>query len=1053
MTGTDAGKRPSDPAVTENEPYDVQHRVRRVDGGFFSATADAGELAGITTANAVAELAELGFIDAYEVGRGGYGVVYRCVQTELGRVVAVKTLTADVADLGPRFLREEQAMARLTAHPNIVPVLQVGQTASGLPFLVMPFCGHGCVQQRIERYGVLAVEEVLRIGVKIAGALESAHRVGVVHRDVKPANVLLTDYGEPALCDFGIARTEAGFQTAPGVFVGSPAYSAPELLAGEPPSAASDVYALGASLFAGLTGHAAFERRNGEQVVAQFLRIASEPIPDLRGSNIPADVAEVVNAAMSREPGDRPSAQELGELIQRAQAEHGLAVDAMALPGADGAERSRSARRGPTGTRSGAEGRGPGRVPVLPARLVGRRDELAQLRKSLYGSRLVTVTGMGGVGKTTLATAAAGQLRAEFSDQVWLVELAELADGDILAEVALAALGVCDQTGAPPTDVLVDFLGHGMTLLVIDNCEQIIDAVAKLVDTLLHHCPQLHILATSREVLDVDGESVLPLMPLPVPEPDADSTLGSLARYDAVELFVARARAGVPEFRLTQANAATVARVCARLDGLPLAIELAAARLRALSIEQIADGLADRYHLLSRGHRGAPTRQQNLVSCVAWSHDLCTPTEQHLWATLSVFAGSFDLPAARHLSADSLTDKQCLDVMCTLVDKSILIRTENDGQVRFRLLDTLRDYGRTHLTDTEHHQLRHHHADYYHRLSAQAFSDWFGPHQIEWLNRLTAEMPNLREALQFCLTHDPATALELAANLREVWIPRGMFSEGYRWLDLALTASPPIPSPQHVRALAHIAEFANFRGNLPEATRRVTQARQLYESLADRREIAVLECTDGHMAMINGDFERARECLRRAASATEDLQSKGCAMLLLGWDSLFWGDIDNASDWFEKALAVSESHDESLQRSYVLVCNGISAWRRGEFHRAEQQLRQGLQICRALNDRWMAAQYFEALAWCAGSNEDFRRAVMLMAAANVLSPATGFPLMALFSGLHDQCEQRSRAGLDDAEYAAAWNQGSALSFHQAVVVAMGEDESNHFAGAPGNAGR
>ncbi|KAA1249978.1 protein kinase [Mycobacterium simiae] len=1038
MTDTDAGGRPANLAATANESYEVHRHPRGAHRDLLSARGAAGESAGMTTGDVVAELAALGFVGACEVGRGGYGVVYRCVQAELGRVVAVKTLTANVGEWGARFLQEELAMARLTAHPNIVPVLQVGRTASGLPFLAMPFCGRGCVQQRIERFGVLAVEEVLRIGVKIAGALESAHGVSVVHRDVKPANVLLTDYDEPALCDFGIAHTEAGHQTAPGVFIGSPAYTAPELLAGEPPSAASDVYSLGASLFTGLTGHAAFERRGAEQMVAQFLRIASEPIPDLRDHNVPADVAAVVNAAMAREPGARPSALELGEMIQQAQADHGLVVDAMVLPGADSEVRSRSARRGPTGARSGAERHGSARVPVLPSGLVGRRDELARLRESLYGSRLVTVTGMGGVGKTTLATAAAGQLRAEFLDQVWLVELAELRDGAMLSEVVIAALGLCDQTGAPPADVLVDFLGHGMTLLVLDNCEQIIDAAARLVDTLLHQCPQLHILATSREVLDVDGESVLPLMPLAVPEPDTDFTLCGLARYGAVELFLARARAAVPDFCLTHANAAAVARVCARLDGLPLAIELAAARLRALSIEQIADGLTDRYRLLSRGHRGAPTRQQNLLSCVAWSHDLCTPPEQHLWATLSVFAGSFDLLAARHLSAASWIDEQCLDVMCTLVDKSILIRTEKDGQVRFRLLDTLRDYGRTHLTDTELHQLRHRHADYYHRLSTQAISDWFGPRQIEWLNRLAAEMPNLREALQFCITYDPNAALELAVYMRRVWITRGMFSEGYRWLNLALSAAPPTPSPQRIRALADFAEFAAFRGNLSEATALVAEARLLFESMPDRREIPVLESTEGHMAMINGDFERARECLRRAASQTENLEVQCCALLMLGWDALFWGDVDNASDWFERALGVSESHGESIQRTYALVCTGIGSWRRGEYHRGEQLLRQGLEICRALNDRWMAAQYFEALAWCAGSAEDFRRAVVLMAAANVVSPATGFPLMALFSGLHDECEQRSRDGLDGAEFEAAWNRGSTLSFHQAVVVAMGE---------------
>ena len=855
MMNTDAGGQPSNLGVTKYDSCEAQRHPHGTHRDFLSASGDVSELARITAGVAVAELAELGFVDACEVGRGGFGVVYRCVQAELGRVVAVKTLTltAEVADCRAQFLRERQAMARLTAHPNIVPVLQAGRTASGLPFLVMPFCGRGCVQQRIARLGVLAVEEVLRIGVKVAGALESAHRAGLVHRDVKPANVLLTDYDEPALCDFGIAFTGAGFQTARGMFVGSPAYTAPELLAGGSPSAASDVYALGASLFAGLTGHAAFERRSGEQVVAQFLRIASEPIPDLRGKNIPADVAAVVNAAMAREPEDRPAALELGELIQQAQADHGLAIDVMALPGADDEEPSRSGRRGPTVARWAPEQHSPGQMPVLPAGVVGRREELARLRELfLGGSRLVTVTGMGGVGKTTLAIAAAGQLRAEFSDRVWLVELAELRDGAMLIDVITAVLEVRDQYGAPRTDVLVDFLSHRKALLVLDNCEQIIDAAAKLVDTLLHHCPQLLILATSREVLDVGGESVLTLTPLTVPDPDTDSTLGSLAGYDAVELFLTRARAAVPEFGLTHENAAAVARVCARLDGLPLAIELVAARLRALSIGQIADGLADRYRLLSRGHRGAPTRHQNLAGCAAWSHDLCNPTEQHMWAKLSVFAGSFDLLAARHLSADRLTAEQCLDALCALVDKSILIRTTKDGQVRFRLLDTLRDYGRTHLTDTEHHELRHLHADYYHRLTAQAASDWFGPHQIEWVHRLTVEMPNLREALRFRLTHDPATALELATNLRLIWIPRGMFSEGHRWLDLALSATPPIPSSQRARALKDIAIVAALGGNLSVATTRITEARHLLESLTDRRVGIAVDCTEGTVSLLNG---------------------------------------------------------------------------------------------------------------------------------------------------------------------------------------------------------
>ncbi len=219
----------------------------------------------------VAELIAAGFADADEIGRGGFGIVFRCTEVELDRVVAVKVLTTELKEDRERFFREQHAMARLTGHPNIVGVLQVGETASGYPYLVMQYHRQGSLQAKIKRLGPLPLEEVLRVGVKMAGALESAHRLGILHRDVKPANILLTDYGEPVLADFGIAHVAGGFETAAGTFTGSPAFTAPEILSGDPPTEASDVYGVGATLFAALTGHAAFERRSGEQVVAQFL--------------------------------------------------------------------------------------------------------------------------------------------------------------------------------------------------------------------------------------------------------------------------------------------------------------------------------------------------------------------------------------------------------------------------------------------------------------------------------------------------------------------------------------------------------------------------------------------------------------------------------------------------------------------------------------------------------------------------------------------------------------------------------------------------------------
>src|SRR6201997_2565523 len=291
-----------------------------------------------------AELHDAGFEDIAEIGHGGFGVVYRCAQPLLDRTVAVKVLTADLdhenLDL---FLREPHAMGKLSRHPNIVPILQVGTTSTGRPFIVMSYHAKNSLEALIRLHGPLDWHETLRIGVKLAGALEAAHQGGILHRDVKPGNILLSEYGEPELTDFGIARMAGGFQTATGVITGSPAFTAPEVLEGTAPTAASDVYSLGATMFCALTGHAAFERRSGEKVIAQFLRITSQPIPDLREQGFPPEVAAVIERAMSREPASRPaSAAAFGDELREVQRTGGVTVDEMAHPIELGVERRTS---------------------------------------------------------------------------------------------------------------------------------------------------------------------------------------------------------------------------------------------------------------------------------------------------------------------------------------------------------------------------------------------------------------------------------------------------------------------------------------------------------------------------------------------------------------------------------------------------------------------------------------------------------------------------------------------------------------------------------------
>lgn len=981
-----------------------------------------------------ADLRRAGFTGAEEIGRGGFGVVYRCAQATLDRVVAVKVLVAHAGDNRARFVREQQAMGRMTGHPNIVSVLQAGETESSYPYIVMPYYRRGSIHAHVRRHGVLSLDEALRLGVKMAGALESAHRIGIVHRDVKPANILLTDYGEPALSDFGIAHISGGFETASGTFTGTPAFHAPEVLGGDAPGPASDVYGLGATLFCLLTGHAAFERRAGEKVVAQFERIAAESVPDLRGHGISHDVSAVIESAMSRDPHDRPSARELGEAIRLVQARHGFTVDEMAVQGTEHAAEphARSAVREPVRAWRG-------RLPGALATFVGRRAELSELRALLSTSRLVTLTGTGGVGKTTLATRAAHELSRYFADGVWMIELGDLRDGSLLIEVTAAALGIRDQMGRPQLDVVVDFLSEREALAVFDNCEHVLDAAAELTETLLQACPRLRVLATSREILDIAGESALPLSPLTYPESDAGVTPRTSSCYDAVELFVQRARTAVRGFTLTERNVAAVAQICARLDGLPLAIELAAARLRVMSPDQIAAGLSDRYALLTHGRRGAPPRQQTLAWCMQWSYDLCTEDEKQLWKRLSIFAGSFELEAAHHICGGHLDAEDFLETASALVDKSILIRTESDGAVRFKLLETLRDYGRVNVGESgQYRMLRTRYTDWYHRLVTDAAAKWFGPEQIDLIHRLSREMPNIREALQACLSDSPTIAVEMAAAMRPVWVACGMLNEGRRWLDLALSATAPDPTSRRIKALCDAALIANLQLDVAAARLKVAEARSILDVVDDPSARGLVDSLDGYAGLLNGDIAHARDRLQQALVATDDAEVQSACMVLMGLVLEITGDLDQAMSWYEKALELTEARGESMWRSKILMCVGRGRWWQGRPEAAEQLLLQGLELCHAGNDPLTGAQCLEVLAWHAASENDPQRATTMMAVAAALTRSTGFPLHPLpqMKRLHDECERRARQELGAAEFEAAWDDGSSLTFDEALALAL-----------------
>lgn len=972
-----------------------------------------------SSAHAV-ELADAGFDDAREVGRGGFGIVYRCRQTALERDVAVKVLDIDrgqsISELPGKDFVEQRVMGRLTGHPHIIDVLEVGATASGRSFIVMPYFVHGSLDARLRRHGSLSVAEVLRIGVKLCGAVAMAHFHGVVHGDLTPANILVSNYGEPVLSDFGISHILG--QGKPGEYLvaGSPAFIAPELFGGAPPTPASDVYGLGAVLYCALAAHTPFPRRAGETVADQVRRIMSESALDLETEfGIPADVSAMIGSAMARQPENRPTATALGKQIQLIQAGMGLPVDEMALF-TESDDRSLSLRAGrPSEVLVSRISTRDGNLPLELTSFVDRRSEVAEGRKHLGIRRLVTLTGIGGVGKTRLALRIAEKSRSTFPDGVWLVELADLFDGALVAEVFVSALGLRAQPKQSPFDVLTGFLESRHILLVLDNCEHIVDQVASLVVVLLQRCPELRILATSREALDVDGEAVLLVPPLPVPGDCVSAA--EMPTYDATTLFVERATAAVPGFSITEENYPTVARICTVLDGLPLAIELAAARMKSLSLNQIAERLVRRYTLLSRGLRDAPQRQQSLRSAVDWSYELCTVTEQRVWVRMSVFAGSFELEAAEEVLGEDMTPIEVLDAVSSLVDKSILIREESDRAVRFRMLYAVRDYGREKLDEDD--EISHwcqRHQGWSIALARRLDEAWLSDRQRPLIEQVSRELPNLREALAFTMAEPDqgdGTFLRFVNTMYRFWLAHGMTDEGHRWVERALSRSAETgyDTVELACALNSRSAWVCLQGDLDGGAVIVNRLNEIDSENPNLLWVhAYATRADGLYSLFADDPPRARSLLQESLGAfvrIGDICSEVEVVLPLGWAHILCADPSSALGCFEQATIITQARGEVVYRSHALLGAGVALWRLGRSSEADEALRQGLRLARSRGDPFIASMCMESMAWVANRGGDGMRTAMLLAVAEgivrVAGSTTSTVLFPALAPHHEEC--------------------------------------------------
>lgn len=686
------------------------------------------------------------------------------------------------------------------------------------------------------------------------------------------------------------------------------------------------------------------------------------------------------------------------------------------------------------------------RPPAEATSFVGRRRESAEVKRLLSLSRLVTLTGAGGVGKTRLAGRTATTLERVFSDGVWMVELASLDKPELLTTTVMEALKIRDWSGRPPLDVLIEHLQDKHMLLVLDNCEHLHNECAFLAENLLRSAPRLRILATSRQVLGIAGEQTLPVPPLPLDHRTSPGDAPTARVTEAVQLFADRARAVLPEFTVTEANQEAVELICRRLDGLPLAIEMAAARLRGLSVEQVLERLDDRFRLLTRGSRAVLPRHQTLRALMDWSHQLCGRQERAVWARMSVFSGGCDLEAVEEVcSGDGVERSDVVDVVAALVEKSIVSREEEAGRVRYRLLETIRQYGRERLAESGREaEARRRHGDHYRRLAAEADARLFGPDQVAWLSKLQVEHSNLRTALEHYLSDrsDRHAALGMVADLLYHWITSYFLTEGRHWTDRALDRAPATGEPR-ARALWCNSWLAIIQGDLDTAAAMLDESKVIGERLGLEHVLGYVAIFSGMVAMGRQDVKTAivlyQEGIDRH-TLTGDPVGHVLALVRLSLAYSYLGQTAAAVSLGEEGLAICDAHGETWHRSYTMMALGVERWLEGDPARAAALEQDSLRANRTLEDPFGMGLNLEVLAWVAATEGRHALAASFLGIVQALWKALGAPLSGYghLVRYHDACEDEVQRALGPSRYLKELQRGLEMPFEEGVAYALGE---------------
>jgi predicted ATPase len=879
------------------------------------------------------------------------GEVYRARDPRLDRSVAIKILPAELSadsDRLHRFEREARSVSALN-HPNIVTIYELAKDGSAHYFAMELIEGQTLRQLLIA--GSLPIRKAIEIAAQIAEGLAKAHEAGITHRDMKPENLMVSRDGFVKILDFGLAkvaspvgeqhetRTLSSWQTQPGIVIGTVQYMSPEQASGAPLDFRSDQFSFGLVLYEMVTGKRAFPRGTAAEILVAIMREPTEPIA-VQNPDVPAPLCWAIERCLAKDPD------------KRYVSTRDLARDLAAIRERFSEKPARQAE--PRGTN----------IPVQRTAFVGREKEIAAAKELLLSKdvRLLTITGPGGIGKTRLGVEIATGLPENFSGGIHFVSLSPLRDPALIASVIVQTLGIREAGGPSPLELLKKHFhdsSHAPALFLLDNFEHLIQA-APIVADLLAIAPNLKILVTSRAALHVYGEHEFPVPALAVPDAQSKSSLDALSQFAAVALFVQRAVAARPDFELNQQNAFAVIEICARLDGLPLAIELAAARVKVLSPSAMCTRLASRLQLLTGGARDLPQRQQTLRAAFDWSHDLLSPAEQKLFRRLSVFVGGCTLEGVEAV-CDTKGDLQLdlLDGMASMVDKSLLQQLEQpNGESRFTMLETIREYAREKLEASgEEAATKRAHAAYCLVLAEETATAESGAEGAEVRERIALEHDNFRAGLEWLTeSGDADWGLRLGAALFRFWESREYLAEGRDRLGKLLRMpAAAAPTKARARALFAAGVLASEQGEIAAADALLMESLVIGRRLGDEQGVAVSLNARAVLARDRGDVALALSLFQESLGLWRQLgELKAIARALSNLASVLklQREYELARSLCGECGAIFEGLGDRTGVAWSLNNQGDVAREQGDSAAAQALYEQGLTIFRELGDRW-----------------------------------------------------------------------------------------------------